>query len=81
MPHFPLNIFWDTKMICTLNGVSLYPRARLYSLVSHGMLLLVMRCLPGSRTPVSCPSLTKIATACSGTVTEVSVLRSSCSHA
>ena len=53
----------------------------MYSLVSQGMLLLVMRCLPGSRTPVSCPSLTKIATACSGTVTDVRVLRSSCSHA
>ena len=66
-------------MICTLNGVSLYPRARLYSLVSQGMLLEVIMCLPGSRMPVSCPSLAKIATACSGTVTDVSVLRSSCS--
>ena len=81
MPHFPLNIFRETKMICTLNGVSLYPSARLYSLVSQGMLLDVIRCLPGSSTPVSCPSLANIATACSGTVTDVRVLRSVCSHA
>ncbi len=81
MPHLPLNIFSDTKMICTLNGVSLYPRARLYSFVSQGMLDEVIMCLPGSRTPVSWPSLANMATACSGTVTDVRVLRSSCSYA
>jgi len=79
MPHFPLNIFREMKMICTLKGLSLYPMASWYSLVSQGMLLEVIMCLPGCRTPWSCPSLAKTATACSGTVTAVSVLKSSCS--